>query len=287
MTAHPDIDTLRHYLSSPANDTDADLAEISLHLASCQTCRRLADTLSAVSSMSHITHDQTIDEQQAELISRYLDGTASNHDIQQTEQLLASDASALKSALHYVSHKSAADRDMSQAITQHSAFSLKRYLGQLFMLQTPAWITAPVAAGFIGLLSYNLIQHDPSEYQIASYQDNPVVTFTMPTPGIGFFTEAGSQQQPYAGMTVKLTDEQQFELNWPAIDNALAYYLKIHVLYQGKKLLIADIMTDQPAALIQTGLDHIDHRYEWSLMGETRDNQRFRATGGFVISQQN
>lgn len=296
MKDHPELEVLNKYL---INSAAAEFSELRLHLAQCSECRAQVDGLKALSHISQLPTD-TLTETQHQQIHDYIFDDLSldanqNDQRKKTEQFIHSNPSAMKAALHITSNKALQDRlDATTAPAFHESstnnvFStFSGYLKSLFSYQTPLWISAPLTAALVALLSLNLFEQNSTQkaYTIASYQDNAIIQFRSKDdlPGIGFFAKSEVSSTAYDGLQVTVSDNRHFEIRWPAISNAVKYKLRLHRFNQGNKSLVSDITTDSTSVIIETEFVEIFSRYEWALTGETSDERTFMAKGGFVIT---
>lgn len=288
---HPELEVLNKYL---INSTSAEFSDLRLHLAQCSECRAQVDGLNALAHISHLPTD-TLTETQHQKIHDYINDELPVGERKEIEQFIHSNTSAMKAALHITSHNSLQDRISSATVTGFQESTTNRflstfsaYLKSLLSYQTPLWISAPVTAALVALLSLNLFEQNATQqpYTIASYQDNAIIQFRSKDnlPGIGFFAKSELSSTDYDGLQVNVSDNRHFELHWPAISNAVKYKLRLHRFNQGKKSLVSELTTDRTSVVIETESEKIFSRYEWSLTGNTSDNRSFMAKGGFVIN---
>ena len=292
MNEHPELELLRAYLENSSADKFSDLR---LHLAQCAQCRSHIAALTDLNKISRQSTD-SLDEQQHQNINDYINNKLSSDDRKIQKTFIESDPQAMKAALHYASQKAFLDRstqaDAESIKSTTSIFSLwNRQVQKLKLLlsyKTPAWLSVPITAALVTLLSFNLFKADLTQqpYTIATYQDNAIIQFRSKDnlPGIGFFAQSEISSENYNGINIAITPDRQLKFIWPAIANATKYHLRLQVFELGKKYVIGSISTSQPTAIISPKLTDLFHRYEWVLTGETSDNQTFMANGGFVIT---
>jgi hypothetical protein len=294
VSKHPQLDILKNYLNNTAADEFSDLR---LHLAQCADCRNLVDSLSSLKSFTAQQSADELSELQHQQIIDYVDGNLHGAQADILKSLLNSDPAAMKAALHYASHKSAMQRSIETAESgsiihrDKSIAFIYNKLKSLLAFQAPVWVSVPATAAVVALLSVNLFnaaQYDKTDYNLVSYQDNPVILFRTKKslPGIGFFNQSGSSSSHYNGLQVSVSDSNHFTFRWPAIEEAAIYKLRLQMYEHGNKVVIANITTDKTFATISPDLASINHRYEWVLSGETTDSRTFMAKGGFVISDE-
>jgi len=293
VSDHPNLALLKNYLN---NSKAVEFNSLRLHLAQCSQCRTLVDGLAGLESICQQPLDDALNEQQHLQISDYIHGRLNTTENQQIHELINSDASAMKAALHYASHKSSIERavDLNNPSSTSSMQATLIYnkLKSLLSFKSPVWLSVPVTAAFIALLSFNLLNQSPPDqppYTIASYQDNPIIQFRSKEslPGIGFFNQSDQTSKNYNGLQVSVSNDNQLTLRWPPVSNAAKYTLRLQIFEKGNKIVLADIRTEKNFANISINLETIYHRYEWELSGETHDNRVFMANGGFVINDSN
>lgn len=308
MNDHPEIESLKSYLN---NSAATEFNDLRLHLAQCSQCRTEVEGLIGLQkitelSASNSSDNDVLSEQQHQLITDYIDGRLSEAEFQQQKEFLQSNPAAMKAALHYASHKSAMDRSISESLKKSTQVSSSDQLNSslwvgllikfkskaksLANLQTPVWLTVPVAATLVALLTINLFNQPITEQplvSIARYQDNAIIQFRSKEqiPGIGFFAKSTQLSKSYAGVSVSIAEDKYFKLQWPSVPDAIKYNIRLQMFDQGNKIVMGEVATEKNSAVITVDIDDISHRYEWVLSGETSDARVFFANGGFVISK--
>ena len=302
VSEHPELEQLKNYLN---NSASAEFSGLRLHLAQCSQCRALIDGLTGLEQVSQQvlsmqTERDTLSEQQHQKIADYIDGRLSGDEHLQIKEFLQLNPLAMKAALHYASHSSAMDKaglesttDTISVATTGMAVNLwsgfMKKVNDLMSFQTPVWLTVPVTAVLVAMLSVTLLDQSPpeqSKYLIASYQDNAVIQFRPKDhlPGIGFFNNTTELSEAYANLKVPVSEDRHFRIQWPAVAQAINYTFRLHMFSQGSKLLVGEVTTEKTSVVISTKLDDINHRYKWVLSGETSDHRVFSTNGGFVIN---
>lgn len=299
VSNHPELATLKDYL---ANSAAENYAGLRLHLAQCPACRELVSGLSGVQLMTSMQNASvTLTEQQHQGIADYIDGLLDAAEAGQQQAVIHSDAAAMKAALHYASHKAAMDQALSRsdadsaAIMKSTNASSQSWSGifsalkDMLSFQAPVWLTVPVTAALVAVLTIKLLDVTPTQpvgYTIASYQDNPVIQFRAREniPGIGFFARPAQSVEPYQAVKVSVSAGNRFTIQWPPVTGAMIYTLRLQMFNQGSKLVLGEVTTQNNSAVMTVNIDNIYHRYEWVLSGETRDNRAFMSSGGFVIN---
>lgn len=302
VSDHPELEQIKDYLNNCSSEQYSGLR---LHLAQCSQCRSLTEALMALQqnsqqAMSEDAEQDVLTEHEHQQIADYIDGRLSDAEHQQQKDFIHSTPLALKAALHYASHKSAMDKaelvssaDTSLASSPYTGISGLGYavlqkIKAFTAFEAPVWLTVPVTAALVALLSINLLElpaPQQASYKIASYQDNAVIQYGPKNhlPGIGFFAKSAQLSEAYDNLKVSVSEDARFTLRWPAVARAVKYTMRLQMFHQGNKMVLGEVTTKQPFAVISTRLEDIYHRYEWVLSGETSDNRVFLANGGFVI----
>ncbi|MEC4677538.1 MAG: hypothetical protein VST69_02135 [Nitrospirota bacterium] len=285
---HPEDETLIAFFENPSAHEFKDL---SLHLATCQSCRnqmsalsKLKETLSEIATTSGMDHS---------------DATMDTDDVFTKNQTHAQN---LKAALHFESHRAAMDRSLSeyteipekqQETVKQDASKKPGFAGLIrkcLRLRTPFWLTAP-AAGFAAIIFIFLFSPafspEVERLSIAAYQDNAVIEFQSKTarPGIGFFENARTNEKSFENINISLIKNTDIALSWPPVENAIDYTLTLKMIQGGEKKGVDKITTNETHAVFQKNALEKNTRYEWRLSGQTRDDLIFQASGGFVITQ--
>lgn len=301
---HPEPEQLNNYLS---NSASAEFSDLRLHLAQCSHCRAVTEALTGLQNISQQALSEPAEEDELtdhdhQKIADYIEGQLSETEHQQQKEFIQSKPAALKAALHYASHRSAMDKAISPAERDSAAASsfhagsrhlwsgLGIKLKQLVTFQAPVWLSVPVTAALVAVLTVKLLDISIPEqagYKMASYQDNAIIQFRPKDhlPGIGFFAKSAQISEVYDNLKVSVSEDARFTLQWPAVSGAIKYTLRLQMFHQGNKKLLGEVTTEKTSGVISTDLDDIYHRYEWVLSGETGDNRVFLANGGFVIER--
>lgn len=310
---HLSDDTLLEYLDS---DDKTLFADESLHLAACVICRR---RLAQLKKAKELLSQSQIRQQHVEGLegneSKFsgleqrlvgVDGLVLLDEIKE-------DPLQLKAALHAITHEQAMSSALatsepaSVAPVADSPLSIwlakaKQWLNHSLPAREPSWVTNGGIAAFllVGVVMFaGVFNIFSDQHQLAYYQDAPGISFSndnIPDVGVGFFAAANSMKEPFAGITVTDYDGDEIQLEWPSVEGAKFYTIEIVKIRSGvssvvaKKQLSGDKLvgtTDaiQTAELSwQTPMTEFEGRYEWVLSGQTEDQRRFAAQGGFVIS---
>lgn len=311
---HPDTDALKAYLH---DSKSPDFTTLRLHLAQCPSCRDEADVLSSLINNPACLEDtpdgdEMLSNEQHQLIIDYIDGKLQTEESMKAKAIIDSNKYAMKSALHYVSHHSAMANSLpaqTQSTAPATADDEKNngtsLLSQIlshamrwFDARPPVWVTVPATAFAVAIVIFSIQPFDSSltsdkdsDFVVASYQDNAVIQFRSADalPGIGFFSKANSLSKEYKGVLVSIMNDGnstsgKIKLQWPRINNAIQYSMRLQVFNQGEKVTLGEISTR--ASIATFDINEISHnkRYEWILTGKTNDEKTFYSTGGFVIS---
>lgn len=320
MNNHINHDTLKMFVrttavtdyegSASSGMSSASYQEVLDHLASCEECRSQVSMLSELQERwPEINQQSALSDDQHQLICEYVDGSLSSEQEEQVRSLIDSQPDALKAALYYQGHSDqmqqalAASDDLGERNKTSNIESASMQtpiidrLGKIFSFRSPMVytmaLTASIFAAIMILLQLPEIQQD--RIMIASYQDNPTIQFSEQNklPGIGFFSQAGSDSRPFEDITIELIADNMIKISWPEVAGATLYKLRIQVFNQGKKTVLIENSTQANHTSFQLEPEKPDSasdsshnkRYEWVLYGNTQDDRIFYASGGFVISK--
>lgn len=297
MTQHPTLETLTGYVLSPQ---DQEYRELRRHLLDCEHCRQRSDQLSALTrKLQHDVPryrytDNAINETVAQSVTEQTLTDAQRQKLKQSP-------SAMKAALHSLTHGAAmqrALRDPSTHISTHAPASqstsdfpkgLTQWWRQLFDWHNPAWVSIPVTAVLVFALTITLApqltQHN-AQPVVTAYQDNPIVTLQAAgsqRPGIGFFSNTPSTIHPFTPVNIALSADSILSLSWPTITNAVSYTVQIAEIQNGTSIQVFQQSTPHTRIQFTAFKPHPGRRYTWTIGGQTEDGQQFRAQGGFVI----
>jgi len=304
VSEHPELEQLKSYLH---NIDATEFSSLRLHLAQCSQCRALVEGIMGLQLMSQQPislqkEEDLLTDHEHQLIADYVDGRLSGAEHQQQKEFIHSNSSALKASLHYASHKSAMDKASLESGSDSSLVTgmatnsnhlwsrLQKKMKALVTFDAPVWLTVPVTAALVAILSVNLFDYSapvPAGYTIASYQDHAIIQFRPKDhlPGIGFFANSAQFSEVYDTLKVTVSDDGRFTIQWPPVARAIKYNLRLQMFDQGNKVVLGQVTTEKTSAVIAAQQHGIYHRYEWVLSGETSDNRVFLATGGFVIDK--
>lgn len=285
-TEHPETSDLNDYLQQPQA---AEFGALRLHLAGCADCRTQIDALTSLHNHYSSLQSETIDSAQQQQVEDFIDGPADDNAALQN---IKNNSAVLKAALHYASHATAMNEEIKPVVQQQKISivdNLKPLLDHLFEYRSPMWLTASVSAVLVMALSvfvFPEINSADKNMQIVQYQDNPQIQFRPEhaLPGIGFFSKTEEQSHPYGSLRVVYTRPDVIRISWPPVDRAKLYKLRLQMIAQGKKSTLVEISTELNQAEIKLNAADMDHRYEWTLSGITRDEKAFMTSGGFVIN---
>lgn len=323
---HIDDDTLRLFVATTSFSDDKKTGSNNMentayqdtldHLAGCEECRNQVSMFSTLQEKwIDISQRTELTDEQHRLICDYIDGVLQPDEAKEVQKLIETQPGAMKAALHYQCHSDSMqqaftkndtdhERNRNQSVSEDAGAifgSFMNMLRQIFVHRSPMIytmaVTASVFATILVLVQLPAIQQ--GQVMIASYQDNPTIQFTEQNklPGIGFFSQAGSDSKPFKDITVELIAENTIKISWPEVEGATLYKMRIQVFNQGKKTILKENSSQTNHTTFQLGpyksdpdkldIDDINghnRRYEWVLYGNTRDDRMFYASGGFVIS---
>lgn len=149
----------------------------------------------------------------------------------------------------------------------------------------PLWTTLPSSLA-AGLLFAAVISFTKSPAMlVATYQDNPQVTFS-PTQydGFGFFSSAADHVEDFSGVVVTV-DKNNIHLNWSPIEGAASYDIKIMGSHIDSQSPVLQQTTSHPSTSVPRDLITPGRRYEWVISGTTAKKLHFATYGGFVVSK--
>ena len=280
---HPSLDSLKQYALQPEAEN---FAPVALHLAACVSCRQQLDALVKLSD-ADVELENPCDESLQADIQDYMDGRLL--DTQAIEDRLQHDKAAIKAALHYACADSAMGRNQNRPTDESTRSDKPAFfqLSRLFQFRAPLWLAFPAGALASLLLAWFLVpmMQELEPYKLVAYQDNPNIEFqsgnTM--PGMGFFRSAKKQSQIFKQPDIQLIDNKQIRIQWPPVDNALSYTIRLYTFEKGEKRSLGKVSTDKLFAVFDTHSIALKRRYEWVLSGTTRDHKQFNVAGGFVI----
>ncbi|MGD8569537.1 MAG: hypothetical protein PVJ39_15740 [Gammaproteobacteria bacterium] len=303
---HPSTERLANYLDAPESTSYGDVRR---HLMGCHHCRVRVDQLTQLElDIKHyaprFSQPETKTDNTGQTLERYLDGEMDNepgHHQQHIEKQIMSDPAALKAALHYTLHSSTMRRDLEPAsgdlserqpthsttkpnIANRLLHCIKRQGQQPIPLwaMAAATLVLAIAVGWLTKLNDN---PDNAALQIATFQDDPTITFQRggpPAGSIGFFHDAQTRRKAFQGMTITVTGRSNLTFSWPAITGARHYELQVYTIKDNNKRVLAESTSAQPSVTIEDiGLQEHQH-YHWQLSGKTGSDLAFTTQGDFL-----
>jgi hypothetical protein len=305
---HPSTEQLAGYLDAPES---ASYGDVRRHLMDCHRCRIRVDQLTQLELdvkhyAPHFSQPGIKTDDPGQTLERYLDGETEHepsHRQPHIEKQLMSDPAALKAALHYALHSTTMRRDLEPAHSTPSAqqpthsakkFNIVERLVSCIKRQSqqtiPLWAMAAatlvlaVTAGWLVQVNHN---PDNAATQIATFQDNPTITFQRggpPAGSIGFFHDAQTQRKPFQGMTITVSNGNTLTFSWPVIANAKRYKLKVYTVVDNNKQVLANLTSSQPSVTVND-IELKEHQhYHWQLSGNTNNNTAFTTQGDFLFT---
>ena len=284
---HPSDRLIQDYLEAPEA---AAFAGLRLHLAACRHCRRRTELTAMLRDQGHWleTDAGEADPRLADLLAGRLDQDQAGL----LRQEIKKDPAALRAALHYVSHAQAMDTITAVEKQAESPWSMTlARVKQWLSFEAPLWQVAPALAVVMTVAVLLVNQQDSGQpggrTEIVAFQDHPVLQFAghETQPGIGFFSQQGVNAQPFGGVAIERLADNRLRLSWPEIPGAKGYNLKLQVFRDGETRVLTRQTLSSTAVELQLEEPLTQHRYEWILSGDTRDNRSFQAKGGFVITR--
>ena len=284
---HPDMDQLIDYVEARHGESDRHIA---LHLARCNECRvhvsnliKLREQVKSMAGNPTTRQNNSLSrEDEKAIVGNHLDSEQRNR--------IKRDKQKLKAALYLSSQVSASKNVSSQTKVnqrQAPARSPRASLWQRLLQLLPQWEYAAMAASLTLAVVFGLtLLEKESRTSIVAYHDNPVVVFKQikqNTPGIGFFSDAINTSQAYAGATFRQSGKRQLTVEWPNVKKADSYLFQLYHVVQGNNELVYEKRTLNTSLLINDIALGKNTRYEWKLSGNTSDQRRFSANGGFVL----
>jgi len=280
---HPSLDTLKQYALQPEAE---EFMSLSLHLAGCLSCRQQLDVLVKITDAEDNLTDQCDEELLADIQYYLKEELTDNKDF---EDKLNNNKTVMKAALRYACADSAMQRNAQNSVVKSLLPEKKSIfnLAQLFQYKAPLWFAFPAGAVASLLLAWLLMPmiQLTDTYQLVSYQDNPQIEFQLQNnmPGMGFFRSAKKQSQIYDSVDIVLLNDQQLQVQWPPVKNALSYTIKLYTFEKGEKRSLGKVSTHKLSAVFNTHGIKLKRRYEWVLSGLTSDHKQFNVSGGFIV----
>lgn len=276
------------------------------HLALCAHCRVQVDILTTLhNDLSSIKQQSQLNEAQQQQICDYLDGHLSAQQSDDVRSLILSQHEAMRAALHYQSHAEVMRKDLVETVVSSAesravenkkppVFLTARFLSTLKLavnFQTPLLFTMTATAAIFMVVIVLLQSPGIGQKQtvIASYQDDPTVQFSDQNvlPGIGFFSQSSNTSKPFNDIRIEIVAEDMIKISWPELDGVSLYKMRIQVFNHGKKTVLKETSSRSSHMTFQleSEAEQDNKHYEWILYGNTMDDRRFYASGGFVIDK--
>lgn len=287
---HPATLQLIEFLEAPDNQASD---QVSLHLATCKKCRRVINELTlmmdliahtnGVGGQDNATEDGLDDGQ--ELIIRYLEGESTDVECTELNKLIDNNPSALKYMMQYRLFKidsATTESKKSDSLLRRYSTDLMRWLKNRPML---GWQTVPAALALAYLTSTFFIaseQNIPIS-MVVGFQDNPVLTKTdlnSKTPGIGFFNQANTIEQPYGKVQIKEVAESLI-ITWPVIRKVKQYTFSLWKS-SDKQMIVAKKVVSGNAISIESRLLTKGVSYHWEITANTDDGYHVATEGGIA-----
>ena len=287
-TQHPDMEQLIGYVDAPQGGSDRTVA---LHLARCNECRvhvsnfmRLQQRVKSLAALKTTSSDGVLRAEDERAI-------VGNHLSNEHITYLKNDKQRLRAALYLSSQVNAINtvNSVKSNTSPPTSPQIKRFTHwwEKLMNFMPQWEYAALAASLTLAVVFGIhLMQQEKQVNIVAYSDNPVVVFKQVksnTPGIGFFSGAVNTSKAYSGVSVSALGNNKWMLQWPDISNAENYLLQLYRVANGNTELLFE-KRSMNTRLTISDLALSDHtRYEWKLSGNTSDQRRFSASGGFIL----
>jgi len=302
---HPEPEQLAGFSENPAAPEHAGLRR---HLATCADCRQRLDQLDA---LSRTLLAAPPGNEAVTLSDDLLQAIETGQLDDARQRTLNDNPAALKAALHYATHAPAMRGHLDSTIPFTNAPPAEPRSGtiradarpqssgllqRLLDWRPPVWGSVPISAAAAFALALavlppaispsNTSSPDPLTLVIASYVNRSVLTLQDPAadlPGMGFFHAADAREIPFDGLRLSYSRTDGLSANWPPVENAQNYHLRLSRVNADNQQIIAEIDVDQPQARFPQ-LQPEPGRYQWLLTGQKTAGDRFRASGGFVVN---
>jgi hypothetical protein len=72
---------------------------------------------------------------------------------------------------------------------------------------------------------------------------------------------------------------------WPDVEGATEYQISLYRFNEGDKQLVHKATTAEPRTMVDLQLESYNQRFEWTLSGNTAEQEAFITSGGFVIGR--
>lgn len=286
-TTHPSAEMIAGLAADPGA---ARYAETAHHLADCASCRdelqrarRLIQglrkvSISAPTGFDHLSSDE---------IARYAsEPSAPQH--QQWQAHLDQCDQCMRDLLLYRTRILAAgsrDRPNKGGEALSSARSVQ---SAWWSRRIPVWSAVPVSVAAALVVTLGLTLFLPAiapQPAVTSYQDDAQIYFSaVPFSGLGFFSDASSTAEPFAGISVSV-DDDHLVVSWPPVGRTKSYTLELIYFDAHEPMLLRKLESTVPSASLERMLVKPGKRYEWVLSGVDQDNRFFTAQGGFVLAK--
>ncbi len=286
---HPDDIELTDYLKNPDS---SDYQAVSLHLAVCEMCRKQLNMMQQLKLNASNLNSQHCDKEQQQKVDSFIYGNLSAEQSGSLRDEIKNDPIALKSALHSLSqqiNKYPIDKTQQELKPK----SDQTWTVAWFQKMVSSWFSIPVTAVMTMILTMTIMQFpdilngQQKRIDIASYQDDKNIRFVSQKqlPGIGFFSSANQQSEPYQGVSISVINAQQLKLEWQPVQHAIDYTLSINRYSDGKKILHDKKVLSQPETTVLLNEEDFNQRFEWTLSGNTTEQKTFITSGGFVLTR--
>jgi len=261
-----------------------------LHLAVCKHCRAVVNDLTAMMDLIDHAADisgsgDSVEDETQKLIIRFLEGKSTDADNNKLNALVENDSSVLKYMMQYRLFNSmsvVSKTNASRSLFERYSASVIQWMKNRPMLGWQA-VPAVLAVAFVVNAVFIVSDQSMSTSRYVSFQNNPVLTKTVlnsKMPGIGFFNQANTIEQPYGQVQIKVINESLI-ITWPVIRKVNQYAFSLwkssdKQMIVDKKIVSGNVMTIE-SSLLMKGIS-----YNWEITANTTDGYHVATEGGIA-----
>jgi hypothetical protein len=154
----------------------------------------------------------------------------------------------------------------------------------LFAQPLPAWSALAATIAFVAVFLAIQPAQTPDE-QWAIYQDPRGIQVQPAQTGIGFFGQAGARFESTGQVSVKIADNQEVLLDWPAYTGVSEYNVSIFKTIDGQRTLQLSRQAKTNHILLPAKEFALPGHYEWEISAVNPANETMTLMGGFVKGQ--
>lgn len=288
---HPAKLQLIEFLDAPDDQASNQTADqVSLHLAVCKQCRAVVNDLTAMMDLIDHAADisgsgDSVEDETQKLIIRFLEGKSTDADNNKLNALVENDSSVLKYMMQYRLFNSmsvVSKTNASRSLFERYSASVIQWMKNRPMLGWQA-VPAVLAVAFVVNTVFIVSDQSMSTSRYVSFQNNPVLTKSVlnsKIPGIGFFNQANTIEQPYGQVQIKVINESLI-ITWPVISKVNQYTFSLwkssdKQMIVDKKIVSGNVMTIE-SSLLMKGIS-----YNWEITANTTDGYHVATEGGIA-----